>query len=63
MNDQCIHILKKGSRKGERCNRNAWFPLFYKCFCRSHAEMYHVPITPQEVNLFIKNVNLSKINK
>jgi hypothetical protein len=54
MNDQCIHILKTGKRKGERCNRNAWFPFFYKCFCKCHAEMYNVPITPQEVNDFIQ---------
>lgn len=52
--EKCLYILTKGNRKGERCNRNAWFPFFYKCFCRTHAQVYNVPITVEEVNEFIK---------
>lgn len=54
MNYQCIHILKKGKRKGETCNQNAWFPIFFPCFCKRHAVMYNIPITKEEVNQFIK---------
>ena len=55
MENLCVHILKKGKNKGQRCNKNAYFPLFYHCFCKTHAEINNVPITPEEINLFIKN--------
>ena len=55
MEYQCNHILLKGERKGERCSRVAWFPFFFRCFCKQHAEANHVPITFEEVNLFITN--------
>jgi hypothetical protein len=54
MENSCVHILKKGPKKGEKCNKNAYFPFFYPCFCKTHAEMYNIPITPEEINLFIK---------
>ncbi len=62
MEYQCIHILTKGERRGERCNRNAWFPFFYRCFCRRHAEMYNIPITYEDINEFIKTINLNNSN-
>ena len=56
---QCNHILTKGDNKGERCKKTAWFPFFYRCFCKQHAEMHNVPITPEEINLFIKDLKRS----
>ena len=55
MEYQCNHILVKGKRKGERCTKIAWFPFFFRCFCKQHAIINHVPITFEEVNLFIAN--------
>ena len=55
MDYQCHHILLKGPRVGERCTKLAWFPFFYRCFCKQHAEVNNVPITFEEVNLFIAN--------
>ena len=53
MDYQCNHILLKGTRKGERCSRVAWFPFFYRCFCKQHALMYNIPITKEEVSEFV----------
>ena len=53
MDYQCNHILTKGTRQGERCSRVAWFPFFYRCFCKQHALMHNIPITKEEVNEFI----------
>lgn len=55
MEYQCNHILSKGPRKGERCTNLAWYPFFFRCFCRPHAEVNHVPITYDEIQLFITN--------
>ncbi len=54
MDDKCIHILLKGPRKGERYNKIAWFPFFFRCFCKQHAEMNNVPITKNDINVFIQ---------
>lgn len=54
MNDKCIHILMKGPRKGEVCEKIAWFPFFFRCYCRQHAITHNVPISNDEVNRFIK---------
>tara|TARA_B100001094_G_C18002479_1_gene705918 strand:+ start:314 stop:505 length:192 start_codon:yes stop_codon:yes gene_type:complete len=54
MENSCVHILKKGKNKGEKCNKNAYFPFFFPCFCKTHAEINNIPITPEEINLFIK---------
>ena len=56
MNDQCYHILKRGPRKGERCNKNAYFPLFFPCFCKNHGVINNIPISPQDINIFINHV-------
>ena len=50
----CNHILSKGPRKGEKCTRIAWFPMFYRCFCRQHALIHNIPITKEEVDHFIQ---------
>ena len=59
--EKCVHILLKGPRKGNYCNKNAWFPFFYKCFCKQHALLNNVPISYEETNLFIKNIK-NKLN-
>ena len=61
MEYQCNHILTKGNNKGERCKKIAWFPFFYRCFCKQHALIYNVPITSEETNLFIKDLKRSYI--
>ena len=61
MDYQCNHILTKGTNKGERCKKVAWFPFFYRCFCKQHAKMHNVPITPEETTLFIKDLKRSHI--
>ena len=55
MDYQCNHILTKGVRKGEQCTKIAWFPFFFRCFCKQHAIMHNIPITPEETQLFISN--------
>ena len=60
MNYQCNHILLKGQRKGEPCNKNAWFPFFFPCFCKQHALIHKIPITKEEVNGFIVNNKCEK---
>ena len=55
MDNQCNHILLKGQRKGERCTRIAWFPMFYRCFCKQHALINNIPITKGDIDLFISN--------
>ena len=61
MEHQCNHTLTKGNNKGERCKKIAWYPFFYRCFCKQHALIYNVPITPEETNLFIKDLKRSHI--
>ena len=53
---KCNHILLKGKRKGEKCNKLAWYPFFYRCFCKQHALMYNIPTTQEETNIFIKDI-------
>ena len=63
MNYQCNHILLKGPRKGDICNKNAWFPFFFKCYCKQHALMYGVPITHKDTMDFCKQYKgLNMIN-
>lgn len=54
--NECNHILLKGKRKGQKCTQIAWYPLFYRCFCKQHALMYNIPITPEDTNIFIKDI-------
>ena len=66
MDYQCNHILTKGDNKGERCKKTAWFPFFYRCFCKQHAALiYNVPITSIEVQFVYKRPKKisHKINK
>lgn len=61
MDNQCLHILTKGDNKGNQCNKIAWFPFFYRCFCKQHALIHNIPITPEETKQFIKNLKISDI--
>ena len=56
MDYQCNHILTKGVRKGEQCTKIAWFPFFFRCFCKQHAIMHNIPITSEETNIFINDL-------
>jgi hypothetical protein len=60
MEYQCNHILTKGNNKDQRCTKIAWFPFFYRCFCKQHAIMYNIPVTPEETNLFINDVKTNR---
>lgn len=62
MKYQCYHILEKGPNKGQLCNKNAWFPIFYPCFCKNHAEKHCVPITIEQTNTFINYLKLNTTN-
>ena len=59
MKYQCNHILLKGPRKGEKCDKNAWFPFFFPCFCKQHALIHNVPIMPEEVQQLLQQYKLS----
>ena len=63
MDYQCNHILTKGKNKGERCKKVAWFPIFYRCFCKQHALKYNVPITHKETNDFINDLKTYYLNE
>ena len=60
MENSCVHILKKGKNKGEKCNKNAYFPFFFPCFCKTHAEINNIPMiiseTPPEEIIFQKKL-------
>jgi len=54
--NECIHILQKGPRKNQTCNKTAWFPFFYRCYCKQHALINNIPMTIKETNMFIKDI-------